>query len=252
MTTPIRILLVGESWTSTSTHFKGWNQFTSTMYQEGHAAFRDALGTDEFTLTHLPAHAAASEFPATLDELNVYDVLVLSDIGADTLLLHPDTWLHGLPTVNRLKLIRDWVEAGGGFAMCGGYLSFSGIGGTARYGGTPIEEILPVTISRYDDRVETPDGVTPEVVEEDHVILEGVSDPWPIVLGYNRLEAKEGITPLVTANQDPFLITGTAGNGRTLAWATDIGPHWCPQPFIDWPGYARVLRGSMKWLAKRG
>ena len=45
--------------------------------------------------------------------------------------------------------------------MVGGYYSFQGINGGARYHGTPVEEVLPVEILPYDDRVEVPEGFTP-------------------------------------------------------------------------------------------
>jgi len=43
----------------------------------------------------MPGHAVPTDFPASLAE---YDVVVLSDIGADSLLLHPDTFLRGRRT----------------------------------------------------------------------------------------------------------------------------------------------------------
>ncbi len=48
----------------------------------------------------------------------------------------------------------------------------------------------------------------------------------------------------------PLLATGTFGRGRTLAWTSDIGPHWLPQPFADWPGYARLWRQCLSWLTE--
>ncbi|HEU0222275.1 MAG TPA: glutamine amidotransferase [Paracoccaceae bacterium] len=39
------------------------------------------------------------------------------------------------------------------------------------------------------------------------------------------------------------------GAGRTLAWTTDIGPHWLPQPFVDWPGHAQLRRQALGWLS---
>lgn len=39
----------------------------------------------------MPAHAAATDFPLTLEALQEWDAIILSDIGANTLLLHPDT-----------------------------------------------------------------------------------------------------------------------------------------------------------------
>jgi uncharacterized membrane protein len=37
--------------------------------------------------------------------------------------------------------------------------------------------------------------------------------------------------------------------GRTLAWASDIGPHWCPVGFAEWAGYARLWNNAVNWLA---
>jgi uncharacterized membrane protein len=44
----------------------------------------------------MKAHEAATESPA-MEGLSKYDAIILSDIGANTLLLHPDVWLHGRP-----------------------------------------------------------------------------------------------------------------------------------------------------------
>ena len=46
----------------------------------------------------------------------------------------------------------------------------------------------------------------------------------------------------------PLLVTGSHGKGRTLAWTSDIGPHWLPTPFVEWPGYARLWRQALAWL----
>ena len=42
--------------------------------------------------------------------------------------------------------------------MIGGYFSFQGIDGSARWRRTPVEDVLPVTCLPYDDRVEVPEG----------------------------------------------------------------------------------------------
>jgi hypothetical protein len=55
----------------------------------------------------------ATDFPLTLEALRQWDAIILSDIGANTLLLHPDTWLKSRRTANRLTLIHDYVAAGG-------------------------------------------------------------------------------------------------------------------------------------------
>src|SRR5205823_14662039 len=146
-----------------------------------------ALEDSEIVLTHLPGHLVPSDFPSALDALAEYDVIALSDIGSNSLLLHPDTFIHGRRTPNRLRLISDWVRAGGGFMMIGGYLSFQGIDGTARYHRTPIEQLLPVDMLPFDDRVEVPEGFVPvPAIEKSHPVLAGISGEWPYLLGYNE------------------------------------------------------------------
>ena len=43
----IRVLLVGESWVSTSTHVKGWDFFTSSEYSVGTEYLVAALASDD-------------------------------------------------------------------------------------------------------------------------------------------------------------------------------------------------------------
>jgi uncharacterized membrane protein len=247
-----KILLAGESWVSASTHYKGFDEFSSVTYHLGTGPFLAALAGTEFELHHLPAHKAQQDFPQSLSGLDAYDVVILSDIGANTLLLHPDTWIRSRPTPNRLKLLKTYVEQGGGLLMVGGYMSFQGINCCARYRGTPVAEVLPVEIHPYDDRVEVPEGFTPMVTQRGHAILSGFRGPWPQLLGFNEVIAKPDATVIATVSaeygQKPLLVAGTFGKGRTLAWTSDIGPHWLPPEFAGWKGYARLWRQALGWL----
>jgi uncharacterized membrane protein len=245
----IRVLLAGESWVSNSTHFKGWDFFSSTIYETGVGYLQNALVSAGFEFTHMPGHLVAEQFPLTLEDLSRFDVLILSDIGANTLLLHPDTWLHGKPMPNRLELIKQWVENGGGFEMCGGYLSFAGIYGSAKFYRTPIEAVLPVNLYTFDDRIESPEGTRIEVLEPSHPILEGIQGQWPDLLGFNELMVKPEAKLLAKVGKYPLLAVQQVGKGRTMAWASDIGPHWCPGSFANWEGYSRLMVRSVEWLA---
>ncbi|HET7838473.1 MAG TPA: glutamine amidotransferase, partial [Rectinemataceae bacterium] len=187
----------------------------------------------------------------SLEALKAWDVVILSDIGANTLLLHPNTWLRGESMPNRLELLRQYAEAGGGLAMCGGYLSFAGIYASAKYYRTPIEEVLPVSIHTFDDRVESPQGARATVLVKDHPVLEGIPGEWPALLGFNELVAKSDATILARIGEHPLLTLRSVGEGRTLAWASDIGPHWCPTSFAEWEGYARLMSQAVEWLAGR-
>src|SRR3972149_1052767 len=106
MNTKAKVLLVGESWISLGTHIKGFNEFPTGFYEEGHYALTAALG-EEFNVEHMPSHRAATEFPESMEALSKYRVIRFSDIGADTLLLHPDTFLRFVQRSNRLRLVRD-------------------------------------------------------------------------------------------------------------------------------------------------
>lgn len=244
-----RILIVGESWVTQSTHYKGWDQFTSVTFHTGVGPLRDALESSGIDVDYLPSHAAAEEFPADASGLARYGAVILSDIGANTLLLHPDTWLRGRPTPNRLAVLRDWVLAGGGLAMAGGYLSFQGIDGRARYRGTPVEDVLPCTLDPWDDRVEVPEGFQATPLPVEHPLLAGVAGAWPSLLGYNRFRLKDDAVLLARRGDDPILAIREVGLGRTLAWASDVGPHWCPDEFLAWDGYRRLWANAARWLS---
>ncbi|MDR3517541.1 MAG: glutamine amidotransferase [Azospirillaceae bacterium] len=250
-----RILLAGESWVSTATHIKGFDQFSTVTYHTGADAFLDALKDSPYDLTFMPAHEAQRSFPQTLEALAPFDAVILSDLGANTLLLHPDTWIHSKPTPNRLRLLRDYVGNGGGLLMFGGYYSFQGINGGARYRRTPVEDTLPVSCLPIDDRVEVPEGFKPVVTgPADHPILKGLGTDWPLLLGFNEVELKPGAEVLATASSDygalPLLVTGHYGRGRTLAWTSDIGPHWLPPEFCRWDGFARIWTQAIAWAVK--
>jgi uncharacterized membrane protein len=249
-----RILLAGESWSSVTTHTKGFDQFWNADYQIGIAPLKQALAGSDIELTHLPGHAVPAEFPATIEALSVYDAIVLSDIGANSLLLHPDSFIRGKRTPNRLRLLAQWVEQGGGLAMIGGYLSFQGIYGAARYARTPIAKILPVEILEMDDRVEVPEGFVP-LPAGSHAITKSIEGPWPYLLGYNETKLKAGATLLLSTDEtygkQPLLAVAQRGKGRTLVWTSDIGPHWLPQEFTEWPGYRRLWAQAFSWLGGR-
>ncbi|ESX83561.1 glutamine amidotransferase [Mesorhizobium sp. LSHC412B00] len=251
-----KVLLAGESWVSTATHIKGFDQFPTVTYHTGADELLAALKDSLFDVTFMPAHEAQRNFPQTMEALSAYDAVVLSDLGANTLLLHPDTWIHSKPTPNRLRLLRDYVGNGGGLLMFGGYYSFQGINGGARYHKTPVEDVLPVICLPVDDRVEVPEGYAPVVVgPQTHPILKGLGKDWPILLGFNEVSVKDGAEVLATVSSDyrslPLLATGKYGQGRTVAWTSDVGPHWLPPGFIAWNGYKTLFEQMLGWATAR-
>jgi uncharacterized membrane protein len=199
---------------------------------------------------HLPAHLVPAEFPSTADELAGYDVVVLSDIGANSIQLAPAVFERATAGADRLGVLRSWVTAGGGLLMIGGYLSFTGFEGKAAYRNTVLHELLPVELLAEDDRVELPAGATAQVNEPGHPALGGVSGDWPALLGYNRVRPRPGTSVLATVGADPLVAVAERGSGRTAVFTSDCSPHWAPEAFCEqWDGYTLVFGGLVEWLA---
>jgi uncharacterized membrane protein len=251
-----KVLLAGESWVSAATHYKGHDQFASVTYHLGAEPLVEVLRDSEFELTYMPGHEVPEKFPASLDALTTYDAVLLSDIGSNSVLLHPDVWLRSRTFPNRLKLLREWVRNGGALAMIGGYLSYQGIDGRARWRGTPVEDILPVNCLPYDDRVEIPEGATATVHLPGHPIVAGMTGHWPPVLGVNEVTLKTdrevNLIASLPADQGghPLLVAGEFGKGRAVAWTTDIGPHWLSPEFCQWNGYSRLWVQMLTWMVQ--
>ncbi|HBF73834.1 MAG TPA: cytoplasmic protein [Lactobacillus sp.] len=242
-----KILLAGESWISSLTEYKGYDSFSSTKLESGCEDLLKALRDLGHSVTHLYAHDVPEKFPWTLDELDQYDVVILSDIGANSFNLSDGVFAGGNPTTDRLQLLKEWVTNGGALMMAGGYLSFGGFEGKAHYHNTPVEQVLPVDVSPYDDRIETPAGAVPQ-----EVVTNGISQnlgDFPKILGYQDLTPKKDSKVLMTVDSHPFLVTRKVGQGRTLAYATDIAPHWASQAFMNWEYYGEFFSRCMKWLA---
>ena len=110
----IRVLLAGESWISAGTHIKGFDQFFTADYAIGIATLKQALTGSDVELNHLPGHLVPSEFPSTVEAISQYNVVVMSDIGANSLLVHPD--ISSTATVSR-SLTSALIHSGWTAAM---------------------------------------------------------------------------------------------------------------------------------------
>ncbi len=243
----IKVLLAGETWVTYAIHQKGFNAFTTGTYEEGSGPLIKALLDKGVNVSTLSNHEAANKFPSSIEEMDNFDVILLSDIGSDTLRLHPDTFLHSKPTPDRLKLLKEYVQRGGGFAMIGGYLSFQGYGGSAHYHFTPVEEILPVEMYEGDDRIELPSGFNPKVIK-DHQITNNLPKEWPMLLGYNKVKST-GEVLVAAEGDDPLLVIGEYAKGRTAAFTSDCSPHWGSPEFVSWEHYGSFWSNFVRWLA---
>ncbi len=247
--TGARVLLAGESWSTIATHAKGVRGYETGSYEEGAEALIAALHVGGADVHYVPNHRAVEHFPRVPAELEPYDVVILSDIGSDSLLLERECFVEGRRVPNRLNSLVTHVHGGAGLLMIGGYMSFSGIEGKAHYRMTPLADVLPVEMLVGDDRIEAPQGVVPAVDEPDHEILAGITSDWPYFLGYNKLAAKPEAEVLLSVEGDPILTVARVGNGHAAAFASDCSPHWGSATFLRWSDYARFWTQLVRWLA---
>ncbi|QPC95463.1 glutamine amidotransferase [Mesorhizobium sp. INR15] len=249
------ILLAGETFFVTSTVAKGYDVGSSASLANGATRFIAALASLGINVSQIGGERCEAEFPRTVEALQAFSAVVLSDVGALSLLLTPET-RQGLAGINRLDVLRQWVHAGGGLMMAGGYTSFQGMDGMARFHDTPLEDCLPVECLPYPDGLEAPEGLNPEIVDNGHPILSGLPSQWPSILGMNKVIARvepDGqvlVTSRYRGHDHPLLAVRDYGQGRTLAWTTDIGPHWLSQAFLNWDGYDAIITRMVRWVGR--
>jgi len=249
------VLLAGETFLVTSTVARGHDVGSSHQYVNGAAQFISALAARHIEVRQIGGERCETDFPKSSEALEDYSVVVLSDVGALSLYFSPET-RAGLPSVDRLELLRKWVEDGGGLIMAGGYTSFQGMDGMARYHDTPVEDCLPVNCLPYSDGLEAPEGLAPEIVagRNGHPILRDISGPFPLIMGMNKVVlGGAGPEPILLCShrgrEQPLLACQPYGKGRSIAWMSDIGPHWLPRSFLNWEYYGQFMANMVSWVA---
>ncbi len=243
-----RVLVVGESWFVHSIHQKGFDSFTTSEYEEGGTVFLEALRSRGHEVTYVPSHLIHEKLPSTAEGYDAFDVVIISDVGANSFQLAPVTFNQSVPTPDKTELLRGWVERGGAVVMIGGYLTFTGIDAKGRWAHAPLAAALPVTLLDRDDRVELPGGSEPEVTAPGHTVTEGLDARWPALLGLNEVAAKDDAEVLAVCAGHPLLVVGHYGEGRSAAFTSDIAPHWAPPEFLAWEGYAELFDRLVRWL----
>lgn len=174
------------------------------------------------------------------------DLLILSDYTSKNF------------SKSQLNEIVQWVGEGMSLWMIGGWDSFYGLNG--KYN-NELEVVLPVTVSCKDDRVNSFQPIAMIPLAE-HEILTGL--PWhqcPTVGGLNKVVAKkdanvllqgrkiilsndDGNVSVKSSTQYPLLVSGSHFKGKTLAFMSDVAPHWTGG-FVDW-GSKRVTAKAPK------
>ena len=249
-----RVLLAGETFTLLQSAVAGYSVGQSSRHANGATHFMAAVRANNFSIEQLPSERCEEDFPRTVEALQDYAAVILSDIGALTLLFTPES-RQGHISVDRLRVLRDYVESGGSLMMAGGYTSYQGMDGQARFHDTPVEDCLPIICLPHSDGIEAPEGLVPSVVAS-HPIVESAPSKWPPVLGMNRVTLRTSPDTTLIAEAEyrgchlPILAVREFGAGRTLAFTTDIGPHWMSQQFLASRWYGDLMGGMVKWLCR--
>ncbi len=253
---PLKILYVGDSEIVLNRYLVGADVIEQSYFNDNGRFFREAMASQPMVeVRHITPHGVATQFPVKLSELKAYDVVIFSDVGYNSLIFYPGlTPPYQYPLgPDRIGMVRDFVEQGGGFLMVGGYLSFAGLNGIARWSGTDVETLLPVSIATHDDRAEVVQGFRFKIDQPDHPIVAGL--PWEsadwTLCGYNKVTLKSGATLVASYQGDPLIACWEYKGGRSAIFASDFAPHWAGS-FVHWPHYGAFWTQLLRWLAKRG
>ncbi len=225
LTGRIRVLYIGDAWGPTPFfHIEAEPSFAATPVPATYAH----IGTygdrqlRQFMRIYMPR--TFGEFTAS------YDLVILSDTN------------RGLFISEQLQWFKQGVQKEGvGLMMVGGIEAFGG-SGYPTWGGSAVEESLPVfcvdgqTFGKdFKVRVNYPD---------DPFIK---SLPWrtmPFFHGMNVVIAKEGSRVLLGADlppNHPVLVYWEFGNGSSLAHAPDWTPAWGSSIMYYWDYYSDYI-----------
>jgi uncharacterized membrane protein len=203
----------------------------------------------EGRLIRRPAQGDVGELDDAEFTPGKYNVYVLSDLPADFL------------SNNQQKLMVEAVKKGAGFMMLGGRSSF-GAGGWA---GTPIEDILPVSIHPGDGELEPPGGLkfVPSTTGLDSFVLQvgatraetaKIWDALPPIMGANRFGERKALAKILATSQgpdaEPLMLSLETGNSRTIAYGGDT---WVWARFSEEGRLAhrKLWRQIIFWLAHK-
>lgn len=250
----VKVLYVGDTQVNLTTSVKGIDSWTFAYYSDSARYLRNALGeSSDIKVTHIPSCNCIADMPSTLEELQQYDAILMSDVGYNNIVFQPgNTQPFRIPMgPNRVKALCEYVNQGGGFMMIGGWLSFSGMQGKGMYGGTKIEDLLPVTCMPRgaDDRMEITEGYAMKLDDPNHPIVKDIDWSVPYMfMGYNKVYLKEDAHLVASYDGDVQIATRQVGKGRSCVFTSDVGPHWAGN-FLEHPEYAHFWQQITRWTA---
>jgi uncharacterized membrane protein len=176
-----------------------------------------------------------SYFPATTEELQTYDVIVLADFPQDPL------------TDDMRTLVRRFVRDGGGLLVLGGPHAYGA-------GGWPKEEpepLLPVQLGSPFDLAPVAAPAELTLTPEGQRSLGALTGPLGVATWRHSVAPRPGAEVWLTVGDQPLVIAGQAGKGRVAAvLAAPLGETTPPAvPLWQSPGWAQLLPALLRYLA---
>ena len=190
-------------------------------------AFATLGGVRSINVWHSP-DGVSGTFPGTAEDMARYDLVILANVNG-----------RSLRPAGR-ALLKEYVAQGGAVLMLGGYYAFG-----AECHGTELEEIAPVEFLAGHDLVASPAGTR---------IAPVTGAAQPRVFWRHTVQPKPGARVVLTADEQPLLVTGPFGKGRVAVFAGSVmgEPGAGQLPFWEWPQWPAVLAETLTWLAPAG
>ncbi len=178
------------------------------------------------------------EFPDTYPALLKNDVLIMDNINSND------------ASFLRRVMIKDFVQAGGGLLIFGGYFNLS----CGSDHSTWMAEIMPVKIAGYQQlAIDCQKGFPLEPADPSFFPK---SIDWkaasPCAFYVDKSPLKEGAKILVKAGEYPAIVSGTYGKGRVIVvmmnshgeYAKSLLPYW------EWRQWPEVVAACIRWLGE--
>jgi uncharacterized membrane protein len=218
-----RITLAGESGEITEIVDIGPSRFVRHRAWEGLGPLVDACSRAGLSPLALPC----APIPPSLGRP---DVWLLSDLP------RPAADAFGILD----RLLAD-VPGSCGLIMIGGAYSFEGLEGAGGWFEPRSMALLPLVPPRGPDATEAPGGVRLVPTGQCPGSLARVVASAPPFFGYNWLQPRPGSHVLAAFDDGaPALIVSDPTPCRSVAFASDLLPHWGPLT-RDWTGLAAFL-----------
>jgi uncharacterized membrane protein len=161
---------------------------------------------------------------------------------------HPDVWIiSDLPLISAaafgiLDVLAADVPGRSGLIAIGGAFSFAGLNAAGGWQDPRGASLLPVAMWPFADATERPAGVRLIPTPECHEELGRLLTEAPPFFGYNLVEPLETATVLAKFDDGaPALIVSRANPNRSIAFTSDLLPHWAPDA-VRWNGLPAFLQ----------